>query len=96
MTIHSLNRNAPVDTLAICGADGYLTTSLRVTAPDAATMAWDRLLDARRYAAAIRLAGGLTGETLWQFAMPQHLEGCDKKPSSGTGISDMLTVPRKS
>ena len=33
----------------------------------------------RRYAAAMRLAGGMTGETLWHFPMPQHLEGCDKK-----------------
>jgi photosystem II stability/assembly factor-like uncharacterized protein len=80
MTIHSRNNNAPVDTLALLGAcDGYLTTSLRVTAPDSNTVGWDRSLDARRYAAAARLAGGLTGETLWHFPMPQHLAGCDKK-----------------
>jgi photosystem II stability/assembly factor-like uncharacterized protein len=80
MTIHSLNKNAPVDTLAMLGAaDGYLTTSLRITAPDATTAAIDRSLDSRRYSAAMRLAGGLTGETLWPFPMPQHLEGCDKK-----------------
>jgi photosystem II stability/assembly factor-like uncharacterized protein len=80
MTIHSLNKNAPVDTLALLGAaDGYLTTSLRITAPDASAIAWGRSLDERRYAAAMRLAGGVTGETLWHFPMPQHLEGCDKK-----------------
>lgn len=80
MTIHSLNKNAPVDTHALLGAaEGYLTTSLRITAPDANTVAWDRSLDERRYAAAIRLAGGMAGETLWHFPMPQHLEGCDKK-----------------
>ena len=80
MTIHSLNKNAPVDTLSLLGAaDGYLTTSLRITAPDANAIAWGRSLDARRYSAAIRLAGGMTGETLWHFPMPQHLEGCDKK-----------------
>lgn len=80
MTIHSLNHNAPIDTLAsLAGADGHLATSLRITAPDATTVAFDRSLDSRRYAAAIRLAGGLTGETLWHFPMPQHLAGCDKK-----------------
>jgi photosystem II stability/assembly factor-like uncharacterized protein len=80
MTIHSLNKNAPLDTLVLLGAaDGYLATSLRVTAPDLTSLAWDRSLDARRYAAAARLAGALTGETLWHFPMPQHLEGCDKK-----------------
>jgi photosystem II stability/assembly factor-like uncharacterized protein len=80
MTIHSLNKNAPVDTVALLGAaDGYLTTSLRITAPDPAVTAWDRLQDARRYSFAMRQAGALTGETLWHFPMPQHLERCDKK-----------------
>ncbi len=80
LTIHSLNKNAPVDTHALLGAcEGYLTTSLRITAPDGNTVAWGRSLDARRYSAALRLAGGLTGETLWHFPMPQHLESCAKK-----------------
>lgn len=80
MAIHSLNKNAPVDTLTYLGAaEGYLTTSLRITAPDANTIAWGREKDARRYAAAMRAAGALTGETLWHFPMPQHLQGCDKK-----------------
>jgi photosystem II stability/assembly factor-like uncharacterized protein len=80
MTIHSLNKNAPVDTVACLGAaDGYLTTSLRITAPDPAVAAWDRLQDGRRYSFAMRQAGALTGETLWHFPMPQHLERCDKK-----------------
>lgn len=80
LCIHSLNKNAPVDTLALLGAaEGYLTASLRVTAPDAGIVAWGRDQDARRYAAAIRTAGGMTGETLWHFPMPQHLEGSSKK-----------------
>jgi photosystem II stability/assembly factor-like uncharacterized protein len=80
MIIHALNKNAPVDTLALLGAaDGYLTTSLRVTGPDSSAVARSRALDVRRYAAAMRSAGAITGETLWQFPMPQHLEGCDKK-----------------
>lgn len=80
MAIHSLNKNAPVDTITYLGAaEGYLTTALRITAPDAQTIAWGRDKAARRYAAAMRAAGALTGETLWHFPMPQHLEGCDKK-----------------
>jgi len=80
LAIHTLNKNTPVDTLASLGAnDGYLAASLRITAPDGNTVAFDRSLDSRRYAAAARLAGGMTGETLWHFPMPQHLEGCDKK-----------------
>ncbi len=80
MTIHSLNKNAPVDTLALLGAaEGYLAASLRITAPDPAVVAWGRELDERRYSASMRQAGALTGETLWHFPMPQHLEGSDKK-----------------
>ncbi len=80
MAIHSLNKNAPVDTLTYLGAaEGYLTTSLRITAPDTQTIAWGRDQDSRRYSAAMRAAGALTGETLWHFPMPQYLEGCDKK-----------------
>lgn len=80
MVIHSLNKNAPVDLLTQSGlVEGFLTTALRVTAPETATVQRDRLQDSRRYAAAIRSAGGMTGETLWHFPMPQHLEGCDKR-----------------
>ena len=80
LTIHSLNQNAPVDLLTHSGlAAGDLSVSLRVTAPDPATVQWDRLQDSRRYAAAVRLSGGMAGETLWHFPMPQHLERCEKK-----------------
>ena len=76
LCVHSRNNDAPVDTLALLGAaEGYLTTSLRITAPDPATVVWGRDQDARRYGAAIRHAGGMAGETLWHFPMPQHLEG---------------------
>ena len=32
-----------------------------------------------RFAAAVRAAGGAAGETLWQFALPQHLVRADSK-----------------
>jgi len=74
--IHWNNKTTPVDTLAHLGAaDGYLVTSLRVTAPDPATVVWGREQDERRYAAAVRLAGGMAGETMWHFPLPQYLEG---------------------
>lgn len=78
--IHWTNQTTPVDTLTHLGlTEGYLTTSLRVTSPDPATVTWNRNQDERRYATAVRLAGGLVGETLWHFPTPQHLERCDKK-----------------
>jgi photosystem II stability/assembly factor-like uncharacterized protein len=80
MFIHAQNKDVPFDTIALLGAaEGYLTTTLRVTAPDAATVAWSRAEDARRYAASMRSAGALTGETLWPFPLPQYLETSDKK-----------------
>ncbi len=80
LCVHPLNKTAPVDTLAhLGGAEGFLTASLRITAPDLSAIAWGREQDARRYAAAVRLAGGMTGETLWHFPMPQYLERCDVK-----------------
>jgi len=80
LSVHSLNKNAPVDTLAILGGDeGYHAASLRITAPDPSTALWGRDQDGRRYTQAMRLGGALTGETLWHFPTPQHLEGCDKK-----------------
>jgi photosystem II stability/assembly factor-like uncharacterized protein len=80
LCVHTLNKNAPVDTIAyLGGAEGYLTASLRVTAPDATVAGWGRDQDARRYTQAMRRAGAMTGETLWHFPTPQYLEGSDKK-----------------
>lgn len=79
LCIHALTQDAPVDTAALLGAaEGFLLTSLRVAAADPATIASAGALDARRYAAAMRRAGALTGESLWHFPVPQHLERCDK------------------
>ena len=78
--------------LAMLGAaEGYLTTSLRITAPDSAVVAWGRELDERRYSAAMRQAGALTGETLWHFPMPQHLERSDKKTLSSSSMADVTS-----
>lgn len=68
----------PVDTLALCGADeGYLMTALCLVAPDPSSSAPVRAGDPFRFAAAVRQAGGVSGEMLWQFPLPQHLAGAD-------------------
>ncbi len=69
----------PLDTLARLGAaDGYLTTALRVVTPDPGSAAPACAIESMRYAAAARLAGGMTGESLWAFSLPQHLEGATR------------------
>ena len=79
LAIHAQHKDAPADVLTQLGlVDGYLTTALRVTSPDAASVSWGKAMDARRYAASMRLAGALTGESLWTFPLPQYLEKCDK------------------
>ena len=42
-------------------------------APDPASAAPHRAVERLRYAAAARLAGAASGETLWAFSLPQHL-----------------------
>ncbi len=70
----------PVDLFTHLGiTEAYHVGALRITAPDPAAAVWGGSLNARRYAAAIRLAGGLTGESLWHFPLPQYLERSDKK-----------------
>ena len=48
--------------------------ALRCTVP-AAGSNFRHATAAQRFAAGTRLAGGLTGETLWQFPLPQYLAG---------------------
>ncbi|HMC88841.1 MAG TPA: YCF48-related protein, partial [Gemmataceae bacterium] len=70
----------PVDALAKLGGDeGFLAAALRVTSADAASADPARASQAMRFAAAVRAAGGAAGETLWQFALPQHLVRADSK-----------------
>lgn len=77
--IHARSTEVPVDTLAVLGGeDGYLTTSIRVTASDPASASLDRASEAATLSCAVREVGGAAGETLWQFPLPQHLAQADK------------------
>lgn len=80
LCIHLQARDLPVETVAVMGAEeGVLTAGLCVTAAEPASSLMGRASDPLRWAAAIRQAGGLTGETLWQFPLPQHLESADAR-----------------
>jgi photosystem II stability/assembly factor-like uncharacterized protein len=77
--VHARASELPADTLAqLGGADGYLTTGVCVTCPDFASAAPARAADPQRWQAAIGLAGGAAGESLWQFPLPQHLARADR------------------
>ena len=80
MFVHANPEQFHVDTLARIGAEqGYLATALRCIAPAAASSAWPQSVVPQRFAAGVRQAGGLTGETLWQFPLPQYLAESDKQ-----------------
>lgn len=80
LSVHARNQDAPLEMIALLGAaESYRTVGLRVTAPDPATALWTRAEDSRRHAAALRLAGAVTGESLWAFPTPHYLNVSDKK-----------------
>ena len=77
--VHARSQDVPVDTIASIGADaGFCCAALRVVAADPATAPLQRSCDALRLADAVRHAGGVTGESLWQFPLPTHLHAADK------------------
>jgi photosystem II stability/assembly factor-like uncharacterized protein len=77
--LHARGTALPVETVAVLGGDeGYLATALDVEAADPASALPRRASEPQRFAAAVRQAGGATGETLWQFPVPQHLARADK------------------
>jgi len=71
--VHARSAGLPADAVALLGGqDGYLTTALRVTAPDPSSAAPGRVTEATRFALAHRQAGGAAAETLWQFPVGSH------------------------
>jgi photosystem II stability/assembly factor-like uncharacterized protein len=71
--VHALPGGLPADTVALLGGDeGYLAVALRVAGPDPGSAAPSQAAEGPRFAAAVRLAGGMAGEMLWQFPLPQH------------------------
>jgi photosystem II stability/assembly factor-like uncharacterized protein len=71
--VHSRAAGIPLDAVALLGGqDGYLTTGVRVVAPDSSTAAPARCADGDRLNAAWRQAGGASAEMLWQFPLGAH------------------------
>lgn len=80
LVVTARGRDLPVDTFAVLGgAEGYLTQALAVVAPDPVSAAPAEAAAALRLDGAVRRAGGLGGETLWNFALPQYLEAASKQ-----------------
>ncbi len=72
--LHSQGKGLPVETLSQLGlAEGFLVTGIQITAPDHKTESLQKALTRQRFAMAVRKAGGVNGEMLWQFPLPQHL-----------------------
>ncbi|MCI0685432.1 MAG: YCF48-related protein [Gemmataceae bacterium] len=77
--VNARAEDVPLDTIAALGGDGgYLAAALRVVAHDPATAPLERAGAPLRLAAATRLAGGVTAESLWHFTLPPHLRQAGK------------------
>lgn len=80
MLVHARAGDVPLDILPRLGLeDGYLGTVMQVIAPDPESSALRQATASPRLAAAVRRAGGCGAEMLWQFPLPQHLAGNDKR-----------------
>jgi photosystem II stability/assembly factor-like uncharacterized protein len=74
---HAAGRNLPLDAVAtVGGRDGYFAASLCLTSADPTTADPRRCQDEFRVSAAMRAAGGATGECGWVFPMPDDLGDC--------------------
>ncbi len=74
LLLHARPGSVPLETIAHLGAkEGYLTAAVRLTAPDGTTASPARAAEALRFGAAVRQAGGVGGEMLWQFPITSHL-----------------------
>src|SRR5262249_38064591 len=80
LAVHARPAGVPLDAVArLGGQDGSLPAGLRVPAADAATAAPARSSEPFRFAAALRQAGGVAGESLWQFPVGSHQASLDRK-----------------
>lgn len=75
MCLHAAGRSTPVDVVSLLGhGEGYLTTAVSLMSADPAADP-KRACDDLRLRSAMRLAGGITGETVWGFPVPAHTAG---------------------
>lgn len=80
LIVQARGEDLPLDALARLGAaDGYLVNALRIVSADPASAASTCATDSLRYAAAARMAGAMTAESLWAFSLPQYLEGATRE-----------------
>jgi photosystem II stability/assembly factor-like uncharacterized protein len=78
--IHARMQDVPADAIAVVGGDeGYLTAVLNVASVDPQIASIRHAADPSRLSVAVRQAGGATGESLWQFPLPQYLEPASKE-----------------
>ncbi len=72
---HASPKSVPLTMYPVIGAaEGYLTATVSFTCADA-TADPRRAAEPFRLAAAMRLAGGASAETLWAFPLPGHCDG---------------------
>ncbi|MGF1580143.1 MAG: WD40/YVTN/BNR-like repeat-containing protein, partial [Gemmataceae bacterium] len=73
---HADARSVPLETIVRLGReDGFLIAGIRVVASDSKSAPQENVQDRNRFAAAVRRAGGATGEMLWQFPLPEYFSG---------------------
>lgn len=80
MCVHADGGKVPLETITQLGLEeGFLVTGLRVCSADPKSGILSKATEEMRFSSAMRLAGGVMGESLWQFPLPQHLGAANKK-----------------
>ncbi len=70
---HADARSVPLETMVQLGREeGHLISGIRVVAADSKSASRANVMEPNRFAAAVRMAGATTGETLWQFPLPEY------------------------
>ena len=70
LCLHAHGKNTPLDTVAMLGhGEGYYCAAVGVMTADPATADPKQASDAERLRRAVRLAGGVGGETIWSFPL---------------------------
>lgn len=74
--LHADGRSTPLGAMTVLGrGDGYLCAAVGLMTADPATADPKRAADPARLRQAVRLAGGVGGETVWSFPLAAHAEG---------------------
>jgi len=80
LSLFARSEDLPADTIAMLGADrGLLTAAIRIVCPDPKSESNSEAIQAQRFIAAHRSAGGAAGEMNWQFPLPRDFADAGKK-----------------